>query len=49
MGKDDLVRELKQCGNLQNILRNEQDSSDELQNMVSLDDFELLAVLGRGG
>ena len=49
VGKDDLIRELKQCGNLQNILRNEQDSSDDLTSMVSLEDFELLAVLGRGG
>ena len=49
VGKDDLIRELRQCGNLQNILRNEQDSSDDLTSLVSLEDFELLAVLGRGG
>lgn len=42
------MRELKLSGNLQNILTKEQEQ-DEGDNIVSLDDFELLAVLGRGG
>ena len=50
--KEDLVRELKMCGDLPNLLNNpngasNNDYSDE--SLVSLDDFELLAVLGRGG
>jgi hypothetical protein len=48
MNREDLVRELKACGNLQNILRREQQEEEE-DAKVCLDDFELLAVLGRGG
>ena len=47
----DLVRELKASGNLTDILsakRSEDDGADE-DAKVSLNDFELLAVLGRGG
>ena len=50
--KDDLVRELKSAGNLVNILKQEQqDASNEEDdaNAASLEDFELLCVLGRGG
>ena len=44
----DLVRELKACGNLKDILSGR--SEDDVDNStVSLNDFELLAVLGRGG
>jgi serine/threonine protein kinase len=43
----DLVRELKACGNLKDILAEKSDDSNE--SSVSLVDFELLAVLGRGG
>lgn len=44
----DLVRELKLCRDLPNLLNaGETDYSDE--SPVTLDDFELLAVLGRGG
>lgn len=44
--REDLVRELKSSGDLRNIL----DSSDYNDGLdVSLDDFDLLAVLGRGG
>jgi hypothetical protein len=46
--KEDLVRELKMCADLPNLLsQGQEDYSDESN--VSLDDFELLAVLGRGG
>jgi hypothetical protein len=46
--KEDLVRELKMCADLPNLLSaGQEDYSDESN--VSLDDFELLAVLGRGG
>lgn len=45
--KEDLLRELKMCGDLPNLLSGQDDYSDESK--VSLDDFELLAVLGRGG
>ena len=46
--KEDLVRELKMCADLPNLLAtNNEDFSEESQ--VTLDDFELLAVLGRGG
>jgi hypothetical protein len=48
MNREDLVRELKASGNLQNILRREQQEEEE-DAKVCLDDFELLAVLGRGG
>eukprot|EP00981_Chlorochromonas_danica_P009639 scaffold2798_cov160-Ochromonas_danica.AAC.8 len=44
--KQDLVRELKQCADLPNLLNNTDCSEDS---RVCLDDFELLAVLGRGG
>jgi hypothetical protein len=44
---DDLVRELKSSGNLLNMIKNEEQSDED--NKVSLDDFDLLAVLGRGG
>ena len=56
--KDDLVRELKSAGNLVNILKQEQltsngssndDNDDDDANGASLEDFELLCVLGRGG
>lgn len=47
--KEDLVRELKMCADLPNLLASggAEDYSEESQ--VTLDDFELLAVLGRGG
>jgi tRNA A-37 threonylcarbamoyl transferase component Bud32 len=48
MNRADLVRELETSGNLQDILKREQREDEEGQ-IVSLDDFELLAVLGRGG
>lgn len=44
--KQDLVRELKQCADLPNLLNNTDYAEDA---KVCLDDFELLAVLGRGG
>ena len=44
---EDLVRELQLQGNLQDMLRREQE--DEGAKQCSLEDFELLAVLGRGG
>jgi len=58
--KDDLVRELKSAGNLINILKHEQqqnnndvnndhNDNDDDTNAASLEDFELLCVLGRGG
>lgn len=47
--KDDLVRELTTTGNLQNILKQEQQAADGGENAVTLEDFDLLAVLGRGG
>jgi len=54
--KDDLVRELKSAGNLVNILKQEQrdndnnnGNDDDDANGASLDDFDLLCVLGRGG
>lgn len=43
LGKDDLVRELKQSENLQNILRREQAEEEQEAEPVTLDDFELLA------
>lgn len=46
LGKEDLVRELMASGNLQNILRREQEQEE---GAVCLEDFDLLAVLGRGG
>eukprot|EP00595_Chromulina_sp_UTEXLB2642_P002875 CAMPEP_0196763952 /NCGR_PEP_ID=MMETSP1095-20130614/5090_1 /TAXON_ID=96789 ORGANISM="Chromulina nebulosa, Strain UTEXLB2642" /NCGR_SAMPLE_ID=MMETSP1095 /ASSEMBLY_ACC=CAM_ASM_000446 /LENGTH=721 /DNA_ID=CAMNT_0042118303 /DNA_START=526 /DNA_END=2688 /DNA_ORIENTATION=- len=46
--KEDLIRELKQCGNLQDIL-NDDTSNPDSESKVNLDDFDLLAVLGRGG
>lgn len=46
LGREDLVRELKASGNLQNILRREQEQEE---GAVTLEDFDLLAVLGRGG
>jgi serine/threonine protein kinase len=48
MNRADLVRELETSGNLQDILKREKREDEEGQ-IVSLDDFELLAVLGRGG
>ncbi len=47
--QEDLVRELKMCADLPNLLSagGGEDYSEEGQ--VSLDDFVLLAVLGRGG
>ncbi len=36
-------------GNLQNILKQEQQAADGGENAVTLEDFDLLAVLGRGG
>eukprot|EP01038_Epipyxis_sp_PR26KG_P005248 gene5248-7293_t len=49
-GKDDLIRELKGSGNLQNILKSEQETETDMDaSIVTLEDFELLAVLGRGG
>jgi len=50
--REDLVRELKASGNLQNILKSRTDGEedeDSDSSKVNLDDFELLAVLGRGG
>jgi hypothetical protein len=46
--KEDLVRELKMCADLPNLLAANQDDFSE-ESQVTLDDFELLAVLGRGG
>ena len=56
----DFVRELESCGDLRNILprqsnatnddgNNNNDTDDKYATEVTLDDFELLAVLGRGG
>lgn len=45
---EDLVRELQLQGNLQDMLRREQEEG-ETAGKCSLEDFELLAVLGRGG
>ena len=49
--RDDLVRELKNCGDLKNILDNDSDDNgDNIDGVkISLEDFDLLAVLGRGG
>ena len=58
--REDLIRELKACGDLQNILSGEYATSSgdaasdpnhnqDIGTKVSLDDFDLLAVLGRGG
>lgn len=67
--RDDLIRELRACGDLVNMLPNAQSAhgkgnhtttaggsgkkkEDEMEGeegSVSLDDFDLLAVLGRGG
>lgn len=48
--KEDLIRELRACGNLQNILPvNVSLGGADATTAVGLDDFELLAVLGRGG
>lgn len=47
--QDDILRELKSSGNLLNILKTEQQQSNEDDGTVCLDDFDLLAVLGRGG
>eukprot|EP00605_Chrysophyceae_sp_TOSAG23-4_P000510 GSChrysophyteH1.ASY1.ANO1.572.1 assembled CDS len=50
--RNDLVRELEASGPLVNILKHSSgaDEKDEDEGaQVSLDDFELLAVLGRGG
>jgi hypothetical protein len=45
-----LVRELKTTGNLQNILKQEQEAQDGAgADAVTLEDFDLLSVLGRGG
>lgn len=44
----DLVRELKSCGDLKDILAGKTGDGSE-ESSVTLDDFELLAVLGRGG
>lgn len=38
-----------QTGNLQNILRQEQAEAEGDENTATLEDFDLLAVLGRGG
>ena len=46
---EDLVRELKASGNLQDILKREEGSEGGDRPKCNLDDFELLAVLGRGG
>jgi serine/threonine protein kinase len=47
-GTEDLVRELKASGNLQDILlKKEEEQTPEEK--CNLNDFELLAVLGRGG
>jgi serine/threonine protein kinase len=44
------VRELKTTGNLQNILKQEQEAQDGAgADAVTLEDFDLLSVLGRGG
>lgn len=43
--QEDLVRELKACGDLEDILN----SGDNENCKATLDDFDLLAVLGRGG
>jgi hypothetical protein len=45
----DLVRELKASGNLEDILDREREGQDDNGNKVSLNNFELMAVLGRGG
>lgn len=45
--QEDLVRELKSAGSLLNILGKEEESDGGKK--CSLDDFDLLAVLGRGG
>ena len=56
--KEDLAKELKASGNLQNILKKTKEGADsgdndeeekKGENIASLEDFELLAVLGRGG
>lgn len=47
--KEDLVREMKACGDLQDILKKEGQGEGDDANQVTLDDFDLLAVLGRGG
>lgn len=47
--REDLVRELKASGGLQNILLSEREGENSEESAVNLVDFELLAVLGRGG
>jgi tRNA A-37 threonylcarbamoyl transferase component Bud32 len=54
--RDDLIRELKACGNLPNILGSNSPSAavdaqpeEDEDVKVTLEDFDLLAVLGRGG
>jgi hypothetical protein len=47
--KMDLVRELKNSGNLKNILATTDANKADEEEKVALTDFELLAVLGRGG
>jgi len=52
--RDELVRELKSSGKLHNILRptgvdGAEDAPSSEDEGVCLDDFELMAVLGRGG
>lgn len=47
--KMDLVRELKASGNLKDILNKKTSDGADEDAKVSLNDFELLAVLGRGG
>jgi ribosomal protein S6 kinase alpha-1/2/3/6 len=52
--REELVRELKSSGKLHNILRptgvgDEAEPAEEEEEGVCLDDFELMAVLGRGG
>jgi len=48
--REDLVRELKAAGSLKNILADDEEGKESKSGGgVSLEDFELLSVLGRGG